>query len=121
VFVFNIIDPTAACRNGADQRIKRSDQFCFDQAAALAFRFLRQPSRPISHGHKRELSMQHHGRYSAVLAGARECAQCGEVVLLPEWSEYVDKDRVRHAWKYEKCGYSFETTICFATEQHEAA
>jgi hypothetical protein len=39
------------------------------------------------------------------------CAQCGEVLFLPEWSEYRDKNSVRHLWKCEVCDYTFETTI----------
>ena len=42
-----------------------------------------------------------------------ECAQCGERLFAPEWSEYVDKCRVRHLWQCEDCGYAFETTISF--------
>ena len=40
-----------------------------------------------------------------------ECAQCGEHLFVPEWSELVDARRVRHLWECEACGYSFETTI----------
>jgi ribosomal protein L37AE/L43A len=43
-----------------------------------------------------------------------ECAQCGEHLFAPEWSEYVDDRRVRHLWQCEGCGYTFETTISFA-------
>jgi len=43
-----------------------------------------------------------------------ECAQCGERLFAPEWSEYVDTRRVRHLWECEACGYAFETTIRFA-------
>ena len=42
-----------------------------------------------------------------------ECAQCGEPLFAPEWSEHVDDRRVRHAWNCETCRYSFETTVCF--------
>ena len=38
-----------------------------------------------------------------------ECAQCGEALYLPEWSEYRDKNSVRHLWKCEACDYAFET------------
>ena len=65
--------------------------------------------------------MHHHRRDSAAIAPARECAQCGEVLSLPEWSEYRDKLSVRHWWKCEACGYSFETTASFAAEVVEAA
>jgi len=40
-----------------------------------------------------------------------KCAQCGEQLVVPEWSEYVDEYRVRHVWKCEPCGYYFEATI----------
>ena len=43
-----------------------------------------------------------------------ECAQCGERLYVPEWSEYLDSRRVRHLWRCEECDYSFETTIRFA-------
>ena len=26
------------------------------------------------------------------------CAQCGEVMFMPEWSEYLSEHRVRHLW-----------------------
>jgi len=41
------------------------------------------------------------------------CAQCGETIFLPEWSEYVDRQRVRHLWECEACGYKFETLVAF--------
>ena len=43
-----------------------------------------------------------------------ECAQCGERLYVPEWSEFVDERRVRHLWACEACGYSFETIIRYA-------
>ena len=42
-----------------------------------------------------------------------ECAQCREMIFLPEWSEYLDARRVRHLWECEACGYKFETLVCF--------
>ena len=41
------------------------------------------------------------------------CAQCGETIFLPEWSEYLDRLRVRHLWECEACGYNFETLVSF--------
>src|SRR5215468_4803591 len=41
------------------------------------------------------------------------CAQCGETIFLPEWSEYLDRHRVRHLWECEACGYKFETLVSF--------
>ena len=42
------------------------------------------------------------------------CAQCGESLFMPEWSELVDESRVRHLWQCDTCGYAFETTVRFA-------
>ena len=42
-----------------------------------------------------------------------ECAQCGERIYIPEWSECVDGCRVRHLWRCDACGTSFETSVCF--------
>jgi hypothetical protein len=33
--------------------------------------------------------MYHHWHDSAATARTRECAQCGELLFLPEWSEYL--------------------------------
>ncbi len=41
------------------------------------------------------------------------CAQCGETIFVPEWSEHVDERRVRHLWACDSCGYAFETLVCF--------
>jgi hypothetical protein len=41
-----------------------------------------------------------------------ECAQCGERIYIPEWSECLDGFRVRHLWQCDACDYSFETTVC---------
>ena len=43
-----------------------------------------------------------------------ECAQCGEPLYIPEWSEYLDGGAVRHLWQCEACDYAFETTVRFA-------
>jgi Zn finger protein HypA/HybF involved in hydrogenase expression len=40
-----------------------------------------------------------------------KCAQCGEPLAAPEWSEHIDDYRVRHLWKCEPCNYSFEAII----------
>jgi hypothetical protein len=41
------------------------------------------------------------------------CAQCGEVMFMPEWSEYLSEHRVRHLWTCDACGYRFETVVSF--------
>jgi ribosomal protein S27AE len=45
------------------------------------------------------------------------CAQCGESIFLPEWSEYLNKHRVRHLWECDACGYKFETLVSFAASE----
>jgi hypothetical protein len=45
---------------------------------------------------------------------ALECAQCGEQLYIPEWSEYLDDSRARHLWCCDACGYKFETLVRFA-------
>ena len=41
------------------------------------------------------------------------CAQCGETLPLPEWSEEVDECKVRHFWICAACDYTFETLVKF--------
>jgi len=41
------------------------------------------------------------------------CAQCGETILIPEWSEYLSPQRVRYLWECDACGYKFETIVAF--------
>jgi ribosomal protein S27AE len=42
------------------------------------------------------------------------CAQCGDSIFMPEWSEHLDARRVRHLWECEACGYRFETIVYLA-------
>lgn len=56
-----------------------------------------------------------HRRFSATKP-LIECAQCGERLFLPEWSECLDRNRVRHLWACDACGYAFETIVRFALE-----
>jgi hypothetical protein len=39
------------------------------------------------------------------------CAQCGNDLIAPEWSEYRSKQQNRHLWRCWKCDYCFETII----------
>lgn len=39
------------------------------------------------------------------------CAQCGDVLVAPEWSEHVSDRCVRHLWLCDACGYEFETSV----------
>ncbi len=43
-----------------------------------------------------------------------ECAQCGDQLFAPEWSEYLEGNQARHLWACDACGYKFETTVRFA-------
>lgn len=45
---------------------------------------------------------------------AIECAQCGERIYMPEWSEYLDSGKVRYFWECDACRYCFETTVRYA-------
>ena len=49
------------------------------------------------------------------------CAQCGDVLFAPEWSEYLDERSVRHLWSCDTCDYSFETLVRYPAPQPEAA
>lgn len=42
-----------------------------------------------------------------------DCAQCGASLYVPEWSEYLEGDGIRHLWHCEACDYEFETTVRF--------
>jgi hypothetical protein len=46
-------------------------------------------------------------------AHARASNLCAQTILLPEWSEYLGRRRVRHLWECEACGYRFETLVSF--------
>lgn len=37
------------------------------------------------------------------------CAQCGEPLYAPTWSEPVSERCTRYLWNCEICGYQFET------------
>jgi len=68
--------------------------------------------------------MFHHDSITPRAIGARpvtECAQCGERLFVPEWSEYLDTSSVRHLWECEACGYAFETTVVYAPQVTAAA
>jgi transcription elongation factor Elf1 len=59
----------------------------------------------------------HDPRPARKLARSRpviNCAQCGEHLYVPDWSEYLDGGGIRHLWQCEACGYRFETTVHYA-------
>jgi hypothetical protein len=49
-----------------------------------------------------------------------DCAQCGERLYVPEWTEYRDGGRVLHLWRCEACGCSFETAVRFFAAKKQA-
>jgi hypothetical protein len=46
-----------------------------------------------------------------------KCAQCGDGMIAPEWSEHVSDHCVRNFWSCETCGYRFEDTIYFCAPE----
>jgi ribosomal protein L37AE/L43A len=50
---------------------------------------------------------------SAKRKAANQCAQCGALIIAPEWSEYLSERCARHLWSCEMCGYRFESTVHF--------
>jgi hypothetical protein len=49
------------------------------------------------------------------------CAQCGEALFAPEWSEYFDDRRIRHFWSCDSCDYQFETMVSYPPTDARAA
>jgi len=43
------------------------------------------------------------------------CADCGDVLIAPEWSEHVSERYIRHLWSCEACGHDFETAFTLDT------
>ncbi len=37
------------------------------------------------------------------------CAQCGDLLIAPDWSEYEDEQHVLNLWSCSNCGCQFET------------
>jgi len=46
----------------------------------------------------------------------KPCAQCGDLLIAPEWSEHVSERCIRHVWACEACGYEFETAVYLRAE-----
>jgi transposase len=59
------------------------------------------------------MELRTRSRLTSVPRFSKSCAQCGEVMVLPEWSEYMSERRVRHLWICDSCGYRFETVVGF--------
>jgi hypothetical protein len=41
------------------------------------------------------------------------CNQCGEALIAPAWSEYLDHRRIRHFWSCDNCDFRYETLVRF--------
>jgi ribosomal protein L37AE/L43A len=44
------------------------------------------------------------------------CAKCGEMLIAPDWSEFVSERLVVNLWSCTKCGDRFETTACLPAD-----
>jgi len=44
------------------------------------------------------------------------CAKCGEMLIAPDWSEFVSERLVVNLWSCTKCGDRFETTACMSAD-----
>ena len=44
------------------------------------------------------------------------CSKCGDVLTIPEWSEFVSEGLVLNLWSCTKCGYRFETETHLPTD-----
>lgn len=66
---------------------------------------------------REEMSMLGTQKWFATTRPAIACAQCGEMVRQPEWSEYCGEREVRHLWNCSACGYTFETHVRLAAPQ----
>ena len=45
--------------------------------------------------------------------GRPSCAKCGELMMAPEFSEYLNHDEIRHIWVCDGCDYRIKTLIRF--------
>ena len=45
---------------------------------------------------------------------SNQCAQCGNLLFAPVWSEQLSERRVRHLWNCEACDYSYVTMVYLA-------
>jgi uncharacterized Zn finger protein len=47
------------------------------------------------------------------------CAQCGETLFAPVWSEFVKERCIRHLWSCDACGYAYESMVYLAPTAKE--
>ncbi len=41
------------------------------------------------------------------------CAKCGDALIAPEWSQYVDEQHIFNLWSCTKCSSSFSEVSAF--------
>ena len=51
------------------------------------------------------------GVIGAYLSRGRHCPGCGEHVIAPEMSEFIDGGEIRHHWLCESCARVFCTAV----------
>ncbi len=44
------------------------------------------------------------------------CAKCREMLIAPDWSEFVSERLVVNLWSCTKCGDRFETKACMPAD-----
>ena len=44
------------------------------------------------------------------------CAKCGEMLIAPDWSEFVNERLVVNLWTCTKCSDRFETRACMPAD-----
>ena len=51
---------------------------------------------------------------------ALRCTQCGDQLIAPVASEFVDRGEIRHYWGCDSCGMTSCTSIDIDTVAHDA-
>ena len=51
---------------------------------------------------------------------ANQCAQCGNLLIAPVWSQHLSESRVRHLWNCDVCDYTYETMVYLAVRARAA-
>jgi ribosomal protein L37AE/L43A len=106
-----IAGDAAAPRLGRGCTAALGQEYCFF-AVAISLRSPTGKGGKLGGGSVMELRTESPRKYVQTRL-VNHCAQCGETIFLPEWSEYMDRQRVRHLWECEACGYKFETLVSF--------
>jgi uncharacterized protein with PIN domain len=54
----------------------------------------------------------HATAFAGCFAFAARCPECGDRMVAPESSEFVDSGKIRHHWLCDACAHEFSTTVC---------